>query len=295
MIKKLIEDAKTKRLYKENEEEFELTRQVIYEDLNPKVENGNILGNSFTEKHIPPQMVMEYKVLDELHESMWQLRNILKVIYFLNEIKYLYEGYFKKGFVKIIQYYPDYREDDEHSRFGFYLFDRFFCTEDNNWRFYTYLRNDKFKIIDYDHLKMLREKTKERYRDSYKHYVLKDIDMLRGVSADDLNKDIGYESPSSAYFKEFDTASDITKEIFTKGDCGRFALILKRLYSCAEIFYDEEESHYITKIAYDYFDINGCVTEKYKDKKKLQYQQVNHVLNGDCYCNYNFNKRGPMI
>lgn len=66
-------------------------------------------------------------------------------------------------------------------------------------------------------------------------------------------------------FKKYEK-DNIIENTFTKGLCYYFAIILKDRFD-GSIYFIPEEGHFITKIDRDYYDITGCVTEKYKDKE----------------------------
>lgn len=69
-------------------------------------------------------------------------------------------------------------------------------------------------------------------------------------------------------FKKFDNNNAIVKT-FTIGYCYYFALILSHRFG-GKILYDKNEGHFVTKIGRYIYDINGDITEKYKNTKLLE-------------------------
>lgn len=69
-------------------------------------------------------------------------------------------------------------------------------------------------------------------------------------------------------------------EIFTKGSCLNFHLILRSVYPEAEPYYDQ--NHIITKIDNYYYDITGVVNPKgylrYDGMGFSQMLKVNHLI-----------------
>lgn len=72
-------------------------------------------------------------------------------------------------------------------------------------------------------------------------------------------------------FKKFEE-NNVLLNTFTKGYCYYFALILHSRFG-GNILYYKKEGHFITKIGNFYYDINGDVTEFYKNKELLNEQE----------------------
>ena len=82
-------------------------------------------------------------------------------------------------------------------------------------------------------------------------------------------------------FKKYEK-EDVLNKTFTQGYCYYFALILKDRFD-GSIYFDSNVGHFITKIGRDYYDITGCVSEKYKGKvlyPKEEWMNMVSVVNG---------------
>lgn len=82
-------------------------------------------------------------------------------------------------------------------------------------------------------------------------------------------------------FKSYNK-NNVLEDTFTKGYCYYFALILKDRFD-GSIYYDPKIGHFITKIGRDYYDITGCVTDKYKNNtlySKDEWISIPSIING---------------
>jgi len=124
------------------------------------------------------------------------------------------------------------------------------------------------------------------------------IDFIELIKGEPVDKDL-LETP---LFDENDSAYNITTEIFTNGDCGRFGLILQYIFPMAELYYLPATSHVYTKFDNYFYDITGRFDSNYlialqfllgSELEKVNEYDIkeDHLI----YSNYSFNKRGPII
>lgn len=93
---------------------------------------------------------------------------------------------------------------------------------------------------------------------------------------------------------ELNSSREIIKEIFTNGACGRFSMILKKVFPQGKSYLLSEVTHVVTEINGKLYDINGDVTEKYKDfemEEITDEEMIEEILDE----NYSFLNRGPII
>lgn len=86
------------------------------------------------------------------------------------------------------------------------------------------------------------------------------------------------------YFKRHDK-NNAVENTFLYDQCYYFAIILKERFN-GVILYDTE-GHFVTKIEDHLYDIRGDVTDEYKDKKLLTYDELKELDNFDdikCGC-----------
>lgn len=74
------------------------------------------------------------------------------------------------------------------------------------------------------------------------------------------------------FLKELRDSSDRMYDIFTTGSCFRLYLILKHIYSKAEPYWSDIDSHAISKINNNFYDIGGKLDKEYVKHK--QYVKV---------------------
>ena len=114
-----------------------------------------------------------------------------------------------------------------------------------------------------------------------------------GISEDDQKK---------YGLSKFDASRPIIEEIFTSGDCGRFALILKFVFPEAKLLYAPKSGHILTKIGEYLYDVRG----KYKNfyisdedgnliPENLVEVDEDWIKDQMLDCNYSFERRGPMV
>lgn len=63
--------------------------------------------------------------------------------------------------------------------------------------------------------------------------------------------------------KNIRESADIMMTIYTDGSCFRLYELIKILYPSAEAYWSDIDSHCITKVKGDYFDIGGKVKARY--------------------------------
>lgn len=126
-----------------------------------------------------------------------------------------------------------------------------------------------------------------------KDKVLEFLDLLKGV-------EIKEEDMEEGIIDINDSAREITKEIFTKGDCGRLYYILKYVFPTAVPYLVTKDKdgmtvHIITKINGKFYDINGLYDTKDPD---ILFSETDEDTISDDYmidrC-YSFNQRGSII
>lgn len=146
--------------------------------------------------------------------------------------------------------------------------------------------------------------TEEEINDQLRKNVLNYINILKGLSPDELKKiDSG-----QGILDEWDSSFKIIEEIFTNGNCGRFYHILKFTFYAAKPYgvaiegMEDEISHVVTKIGNNYYDITGEFTYKIGDKNKDNDTIVDifeiddeTIYTNMLDTNYSFNARGPII
>lgn len=109
--------------------------------------------------------------------------------------------------------------------------------------------------------------------------VVEFIEMLRGPKVDHIP---GLDHNDTSYY--------IMGEIFTRGNCGAFALALQMVFS-GDVVFIPSEGHYVLLLDGKLYDIDGDVTTKY-----LHYRNPpspSHLE--DCTHNYSFIERGPIM
>lgn len=80
------------------------------------------------------------------------------------------------------------------------------------------------------------------------------------------------------FLQELKSAYYLNGEIFMEGSCFRLYKILKTIFPDAEPYYSQLDGHWITKINGEYYDINGCIDEKYKEFKNYELVTCNITL-----------------
>jgi len=138
-----------------------------------------------------------------------------------------------------------------------------------------------------------------------KNKILEFINAIKGPSTEEAYgeyyNDIDFECEEE---RIYGTASAIIEEIFSRGNCGRFAYILKLHFPEAKIIelYESEKSfkeclfiHNVVEINGRLYDIFGDVTDVYKDYYKHEITLAKLLENGNqSMDNYSFYSRGPI-
>lgn len=107
-------------------------------------------------------------------------------------------------------------------------------------------------------------------------HILKFIELIRGAQEPGCTDD--------------ETARGITKEIFSQGNCGNFALALQMAFG-GDLVIAEGHSHVAAAISGRVYDITGDVTAVHK---WLPTTESN--IRNDCLVdNYSFEFRGPIV
>jgi len=114
-------------------------------------------------------------------------------------------------------------------------------------------------------------------------------------------------------FKGIDESSrELMEEIYMRGDCGRFHLILNLAFPEAVpyVFKGKYFLHVLSKIDGRYYDIKGLATfERFKDEEgyeeafenaktledAIREVTLSDVIDGDMFNNYSFEYRGPIL
>lgn len=65
------------------------------------------------------------------------------------------------------------------------------------------------------------------------------------------------------FLKELRDSADIQQHIFTRGSCFRLYMILKTIFPKAVAYWSDLDSHCITKIGDEFYDIGGVIKEEY--------------------------------
>ncbi len=86
-----------------------------------------------------------------------------------------------------------------------------------------------------------------------------------------------------------DTGRWIIEEIFTRGNCGNFALILNRVFGGSFVM-TEDNGHVMVEVDGRRYDITGDVTEVYTSCKSATLAEVRLYQD-----NYSFVERGPIV
>ena len=89
------------------------------------------------------------------------------------------------------------------------------------------------------------------------------------------------------------TAKPIIQEVFTRGNCGNFAIILHDFFG-GEMYIDEQAYHVITKIDGIFYDVNGVWTNDDPDYTPIPVT-TKELEERDLINNYSFTFRGPII
>ena len=108
--------------------------------------------------------------------------------------------------------------------------------------------------------------------------ILKFIELIRGTPATFNGCD-----PD-------DTSANIITEIYTRGNCGNFALALQAAFG-GQLLMDRMCPHVACGIDGRIYDIRGDVTHLYP---YLEPVSEADVRNGDYVDNYSFAERGPI-
>lgn len=87
---------------------------------------------------------------------------------------------------------------------------------------------------------------------------------------------------------QLDTASHITTEIYTQGNCGNFAKALSIAFN-GEVVLVNERCHVVMRLNNQLYDITGNVTHKYTVDKVMGDDQLIDYID-----NYSFDLRGPI-
>jgi hypothetical protein len=141
--------------------------------------------------------------------------------------------------------------------------------------------------------------------------VLDFIETLKGrniLSIEGIN-----EGMENNPFTIEDCAIPILEEIFMQGNCGRFALVLKKIFPEAKFYYyncsttifkdirDAQKAieyafnHVYTMINGNYYDIRGKIELDEFIIKHLEEVDEKFLYDNDLTDNYSFKHRGPII
>lgn len=90
-----------------------------------------------------------------------------------------------------------------------------------------------------------------------------------------------------------DCARPIITEVFTQGNCGNLAIMMAVAFGARPVYLDDAV-HVVSDIDGRLFDINGDVTDRYKNYSR-EYLSLSDLMNKDVVNNYSFLERGPII
>jgi hypothetical protein len=129
--------------------------------------------------------------------------------------------------------------------------------------------------------------------------VLAFIGALKGI-------DWAKEYPEQQFDKD-DTAVHIIEEIYSRGNCGNFAVALCIAFPEAVPYYvahlddiqfgvsnKEIEHHVAVEIGDRLYDIKGDVTDYYEKSTQTTIEEIIQSKTHGFFSNYSFKERGPM-
>lgn len=119
-----------------------------------------------------------------------------------------------------------------------------------------------------------------------------------------LNGSKALERPSETRPVRKDTGFEIVAEVFTRGNCGNFAVAFNIAFPESVVWYaakqdDKEDlvTHVICELNGRYYDITGDVTGGLW--RPVERTVIEEVMHDDSthrvYDNYSFKKRGPLV
>lgn len=147
------------------------------------------------------------------------------------------------------------------------------------------------KLIE-DHPELLERFENEQVLNFIKLIKGKDTESLFDDTLENLVNLGLFDSKEDA---EWGTSSKIIEEIFIRGCCGRFAVILKTVFGKGDILLLKDECHVLYRLNNRLYDITGEVTKKYKDCKFKVVSKRYVKEESDMFDNYSFITREPII